>query len=411
LGAQRYPAYLAAATAGRIADSMWLGVVLLVLARTHDAGLAGAIVAAATLPTLVSAPLIGAWLDLTAHRRAAIAVNEVLVIGSLAVLLGVVGHAPGGVVLAAAAVAGTGAPLVTGGFTSLMPGLVPESALPRANAFESMTYGLADVAGPALAGALAAAFGAPAALAGQMALAALCLALLGALPSTAPPAAERPSGLRAALSGGVSVLARVPALRGATTASLLGSVAFGLLVVALPALAARLAGDPSAAGGLYAAIAAGAIGGAMLLPRLHGRVAPARLVYAGGAAQGLVFVAMGVLPVTPLHVVLCVLCGIPQGLALAALFAVRVECTPVALRSQVFTSAAGMKAGFGAAGAAASGVLVARYGFGATLAATGIGLIAATGIGMLASSLPCRSTSTAARRATSASRSSSATPT
>jgi hypothetical protein len=149
----------------------------------------------------------------------------------------------------------------------------------------------------------------------------------------------------------------------------------------------------------------------MLLPRLHGRVAPARLVYAGGAAQGLVFVAMGVLPVTPLHVVLCVLCGIPQGLALAALFAVRVECTPVALRSQVFTSAAGMKAGFGAAGAAASGVLVARYGFGATLAATGIGLIAATGIGMLASSLPCRSTSTAARRATSASRSSSATPT
>jgi hypothetical protein len=49
----------------RVAD--WLGVVLLVLARTHDAGLAGAIVAAATLPTLVSAPLIGAWLDTTAQ--------------------------------------------------------------------------------------------------------------------------------------------------------------------------------------------------------------------------------------------------------------------------------------------------------------------------------------------------------
>src|SRR3954452_6822586 len=106
--AQRYPAYLAAATAGRIADSMWLGIVLLVLARTHDASLAGAIVAAATLPTLVSAPLIGAWLDLTAPRRAAIAVNEVLVIGSLAVLLAVIGHAPGVVVLLVAAVAGAG---------------------------------------------------------------------------------------------------------------------------------------------------------------------------------------------------------------------------------------------------------------------------------------------------------------
>jgi predicted MFS family arabinose efflux permease len=307
-------------------------------------------------------------------------------------------------------VAGAGAPLVTGGFSSLMPGLVPEPALPRAYAVESMTYGLADVAGPALAGALAAALGAEAALAGQIALAGLCLALLVALPPTAPPAAERPSGLRAAVAGGVRVLARVPALRGVTTASLLGSVAFGLLTVALPALAARLAGDPSVAGGLYAAIAAGAIGGAMLLPHLHGRVAPERLVYAGGAAQGVVFVAMGVLPVTPLHVVLCVVCGVPQGLALAALFAVRIECTPVALRAQVFTSAAGMKAGFGAAGAAASGVLVASYGFGAALVVTGIGLAAATAVGMLASCRPCRSTSTAARRATSASRSSSATP-
>src|SRR5699024_2978445 len=146
----------------------------LVLARTHDAGLAGAIVAAATLPTLVSAPLIGAWLDLTAHRRAAIAVNEVLVIAGLAVLLGIVGHAPSAVVLVAAAVAGAGAPLVTGGFSSLMPGLVPAPRLPRANALESMTYGLADVAGPALAGVLAAGFGAAAALGGQMALAAVC---------------------------------------------------------------------------------------------------------------------------------------------------------------------------------------------------------------------------------------------
>jgi predicted MFS family arabinose efflux permease len=406
-----YRRYLAAATAGRIADSMWLGVVLLVLARTHDAGLAGAIVAAATLPTLVSAPLIGAWLDLTSHRRAAIALNEVLVVGALAVLLAVVGRAPGVVVLVAAAVAGAGAPLVTGGLSSLMPALVAHGALPRANAFESITYGLADVAGPALAGALAAAFGAPTALAGQMALAAACLALLATLPPSAPPATERPPSLRAALAAGIGVLARVPALRGVTTASLVGAAAFGLLTVALPALAARLTGDPSAAGGLYAAIAAGAIAGATLLPRLHGRVAPERIVYAAGAGQGAVFVAMGVLPVTPLHAVLCVVCGVPQGLALAALFAVRIECTPVACRAQVFTSAAGMKAGFGAAGAAVSGVLVAAHGFGVALTLTGIGLIVATAAGMLASSAPCRSTSTAARRATSASTSSSATPT
>src|SRR4051794_41191161 len=93
--APRYAAYLAAATAGRIADSMWLGVVLLVLARTHDAGLAGAIVAAATLPTLVSAPLIGAWLDLTAHRQAALPAHEVPVVRAPPVLPPGLGPAPG----------------------------------------------------------------------------------------------------------------------------------------------------------------------------------------------------------------------------------------------------------------------------------------------------------------------------
>jgi sugar phosphate permease len=129
------------------------------------------------------------------------------------------------------------------------------------------------------------------------------------------------------------VIARVRALRGVTTASLLGSAAFGLLTVAMPALAARLAGDASAAGGLYAAIAAGAIGGAALLPALHSRLAPERIVYAAGVAQGLVIVAMGAVPVTPLHIVLCFACGVPQGLALAALVAVRIECTPAALRA------------------------------------------------------------------------------
>jgi predicted MFS family arabinose efflux permease len=413
--APRYPAYVAAATAGRIADSMWVGIVLLVLARTHDPGLAGAIVAAATLPTLVSAPLIGAWLDVTSYRRAALAANEVALVACVGALLVLVGHAPAVVVLAVAALAGLGQPLVNGGFSSMMPALVPEPALPRANACESMSYGLADVAGPALAGALAAAFGAPAALAGQIALAALCLALLAAMPpAAAVDAAERPPDLRRALAGGLRVLARTPVLRGVTIASLLGSTSFGLLTVAMPALAARLTGDPSTAGGLYAAIAAGAIAGAALLPRLHGRVAPARLVYAGGAAQGLGFVALGVLPVSPLHVALCVACGVPQGLALAALFAVRIECTPPGMRAQVFTSAAGMKAGFGAAGAAASGVIVAAQGFGVALATAGAGLVGATAVGMLAgmaSSRPCRSTTTAAGSATSASTSSPATST
>ena len=267
-----------------------------------------------------------------------------------------------------------------------MPGLVPPAALPRANALESMSYGVADVAGPALAGVLAATLGPSAALAGQAALAALCLALLAALPAAVPPAEDRPADVRRALAAGARLLLRTPALRGVTTTSLLGAACFGLLTVALPTLAARLTGDTAAAGGLYAAIAGGAIAGAAVLPCLEGRVPAAALVQGASAAQGLVFVVIGLVgTTTPVALALCVVCGLPQGLALAALFAVRIECTPPALRSQVFTSVAGMKAGFGAAGAAASGVLVAAYGPGATIALVGLGLVAATGLGVACS--------------------------
>ncbi|GDY32940.1 hypothetical protein [Gandjariella thermophila] len=65
-------AYLAAATLARVADETVGGaVVLLVLDRTGSSLLAGAVVTAYTLPSLVSGPLLGAWV--AARTRAAAA--------------------------------------------------------------------------------------------------------------------------------------------------------------------------------------------------------------------------------------------------------------------------------------------------------------------------------------------------
>lgn len=62
--------YVVAAGLARLADEMvGLAVVLLVLARTGQPVLAGAMVTAYTLPALVSGPLLGAWLDRTRRRR------------------------------------------------------------------------------------------------------------------------------------------------------------------------------------------------------------------------------------------------------------------------------------------------------------------------------------------------------
>src|SRR4051812_50149815 len=66
---------------------MWVAPVLLVLRRTGSPELAGLTLSAATLPALVTAPLIGAWLDVHGRRRAAIALNQVVLAAGLAGLL------------------------------------------------------------------------------------------------------------------------------------------------------------------------------------------------------------------------------------------------------------------------------------------------------------------------------------
>src|SRR3954447_7811915 len=68
-----------ASTTARLAnESARVAVVLLVLARTHSPALAGAVVAGLSLPSLVTGPLLGAWLDRTPRRRSAFVANQVL---------------------------------------------------------------------------------------------------------------------------------------------------------------------------------------------------------------------------------------------------------------------------------------------------------------------------------------------
>ena len=149
-----YPAFLLAATLARLASEMFpVAAVLLVLDRTGRPGLAGAVVAATTLPAVVTGPVLGAWLDRTGRRRVALATNQVLLAASLLGILAAAGRAPGWTLLVLAALAGLTGPLATGGYTSMIPLLVPERLLARANALEASSFNTAAIAGPAVAGA------------------------------------------------------------------------------------------------------------------------------------------------------------------------------------------------------------------------------------------------------------------
>src|SRR3954453_668291 len=178
-----YLSFVSAATIARVSDEMFsVGVVLLVLDRTDSAGLAGLAVAAIPLPSLISGPLLGAWLDLTGRRRRLMVADQLLISTMLVALVLVAGHRPNWTIPLVVLMAGLTYPLSFGGFTSFIPAIVPEDLLPPANALETTSFNGALVVGPALAGTLSAAVSPAAPLLVEAALSLVALVLILRIP-------------------------------------------------------------------------------------------------------------------------------------------------------------------------------------------------------------------------------------
>ncbi|HEX7147021.1 MAG TPA: MFS transporter [Actinomycetota bacterium] len=377
-----YPAFLLAATLARLASEMFpVAAVLLVLDRTGRPGLAGAVVAATTLPAVVTGPVLGAWLDRTSRRRLALASNQVLLAASLLGILAAAGRAPGWALLLLAAVAGVTGPLATGGYTSMIPVLVPERLLARANALEASSFNTAAIAGPAAAGVVAATAGPAGAVLAEAALAGLALPAIARMPRVAPPAGDHPAPLATAIRQGLAHLARTPVLRGVTVATAVGMAGTGLLTLALPFWAERLGAGRAGAGYLWAALEAGAIAGALAAARPTAAWPPQRVVVAGLGLFGLVLVAWPLAPSFPAALALVALAGLAEGPAFAATFATRQRWSPPTLRGQIFTTAASLKLGAFAIGSALAGPVLDRADVAGTLVAVGTIQFLAVGLG------------------------------
>jgi predicted MFS family arabinose efflux permease len=359
-----YLSFVSAATLARVSDEMFsVGVVLLVLDRTGSAELAGLAVAAITLPSLISGPLLGAWLDLTGRRRKLMVLDQVLIASMLVVLVLVVGNAPNWLIPLVVLVAGLTYPLSFGGFTSLIPAIVPEDLLAPANALETTSFNGALVIGPALAGTISAAVDPAASLLVEAGLALLALVLILRIPNL--DSGGRRSGgslLRVALEGLRQIVA-VPELRGITASGAIGMAGLGLLTVAFPLFAVEhLGGERSYAGYMWAAFAAGSTLGALTLVRLQRRVRPERIVVIGYAVFGVIMLAWPLAGSLPALLALIALAALADGPALAAQFAVRQQVVPPSLYGQVFTTAAGLKVGSFAVGAGLAGLVATGLG-------------------------------------------------
>lgn len=391
-----YPAFLGAATLARVADEMFsVGVVLLVLDRTGSAALAGATVAAVTLPSLVTGPLLGAWLDISGRRRALMVYDQLAISTSLAAIVLLAGNAPDPLLPLAALLAGITYPLSFGGMTSMIPVIVPKPLLTPANAVEASSFNFALIIGPALAGTLSAAFGATAPLIVEIVLSLAALGLILAIPGLdrAATAAAADRSVLAVAREGIALIARVPPLRGVTAAGVLGLSGLGLLTVAFPFFVVEhLGSERSSAGYLWTAFAFGSMAGALLLVRLQRLLSSERIVVAALAIFGLLMLSWPVQETLVGMLVVVAVAGLADGPGLAATFATRQEHVPADLLGQVFTTAAGLKVGAFALGSAAAGPVVVTLGSDGALLIAALMQFVAAGAGHLLMREPARPT-------------------
>jgi MFS family permease len=386
LSVKGMPGYYVAATLARLGDEMVaFTIVLLVLERTDSPGLAGLTGAAYALPAIATGPLLGAWLDRTHYRRAALALNQAVLGVVMLSLLAVVGHAPEWTVPALAALAGTTLPMVSGGFTSMLPSLAPQSLLAGANSLEAASFGAATITGPAAAATIAAAVSVEAAAAVIAVTATASIVAITRLPTLPPAVApEDRQPFVASVIGGLAHLARTPRLRMSTVTTTGVMGATGFILITLPLHMPSLGAPRAAAGYLWTALEIGSVTTAVLLGRLQSRWRPELVVIVAVAAYGLVMASWTLAGSLAVLLVLAAAAGLFEGPMLPAMFAARQQYSPVALQGRVSTTAASLRVGAAALGQAAGGLLVPLIGTRAALLTVALGLVAAAALGYLA---------------------------
>lgn len=330
-----------------------------------------------TISAAVGGPVLGALLDRAGRPGRLLAGALVLYAAGLGMILAGLGRLPFAVTILIAVLTGLLGPALSGGWTAQLPRVVLGDHLPRATALDAMTFGVASLAGPALAGGVAEALGAPAAVVVSVVLVALALPAAWMLPARPGRArGARTSSVIGDVAAGMRAIAGSSSLARATLTSVVSCVAQGMLMACIPLLGERVLGGAGRGAVLLSCAAISALMADAVLARFPRSAAPDTIIWVGALVQAaaLALAASG-RPVVLL--VAAVIAGIGEGPQLAALFAVRHREAPEHLRGQIFTTGASLKITGFALGAAVAGPVVAWSLPGALVLATSVAVVAA----------------------------------
>ncbi len=250
---QGLPRLIASMILARIAGQMVsLVIVLFALEKYGSPAVAGAAIFLSIAPGLFASPIAGALLD--RHGRTRLVVLDYAIAALCLWLIAGLATAdalPVPLLLLIVSVNSLTGPLSNTGVRTLFPILVPKELWERANAVDSNGYVVASIFGPAVAGALVATAGAPAALAFTGAL--FAVAALVATGLHDPGARTESGALLADAWRGLVYVARHPTLNPLAVSISVANIGWGLFFIALPVLVLqRLGGDAATVGNLFA---------------------------------------------------------------------------------------------------------------------------------------------------------------
>jgi MFS family permease len=336
-----------------------VGAQWLLVERSGTDTLVAVVQTASTLPIVLLALPSGALADTLDRRRLLIAVQSFLVaVGVLLTVLTIAGRMPATLLLTLTFALGAGQALTTPAWQATIPDLVPRRQLASASALGAVSMNLARAVGPAVAGVLIARTGAGVVFGlNTLSFAAFALVLWHWRPPVAGYAAD-PERFGAAVRAGGRYVRHSPVVRRILLRAALFLVPGSALWALLPLIASRRLGLGSGGYGiLLAAVGAGAVAGAVLLPRLRARWPANRLLSVAGAVFTVVLAVLGVTRSEAAAVVALLPAGVAWVMVLSSVNAAMQLFLPNWVRARGLAIYQMIFAGAQAAGALAWGAL------------------------------------------------------
>jgi len=273
---------------------VWMESVMagFVMARlTHVPSLVAALPLAASLPGLIFALPAGAVSDAADRRLVLLSAKTLFFLFTVGLALVTLagGLSPFALIVFSAAL-GTVGTFAAPAWWATLGDLVPEALLSRALSLDGLQWNIGQIVGPVAGGFLLASVGAG----GMFAVAAaLMIAIVGFLilwrgrhrSRLSTPGEGASEKILGAVTAGVRYLANAPALQVTCFRAFLFVLPAGALGALLPLLASKDFGvGPVGYGLLLAAVGAGSVMGALVLPRLSDRLHLDRMLSASSVA-------------------------------------------------------------------------------------------------------------------------------